>query len=98
MRLSKIVFLFQILLIDAPPPQVVDARSHQRFSGATNEPRPGLPSGHMIGSINLPYTSFFNRDTKTLACKTVIHEGNISFLEDYNFFANFMILDEIYLP
>lgn len=33
--------------------QIVDARSPGRFSGAEPEPRPGLPSGHMPGSINL---------------------------------------------
>jgi thiosulfate/3-mercaptopyruvate sulfurtransferase len=36
--------------------QVVDARSAERFKGIAPEPRPGLPSGHMPGAINLPYT------------------------------------------
>lgn len=35
--------------------QVVDARPANRFSGEAPEPRPNLPSGHMPGSINLPY-------------------------------------------
>jgi len=35
--------------------QVVDARSAARFSGEAPEPRPGLPSGHMPGSLNLHY-------------------------------------------
>ena len=34
--------------------QVVDARPAARFSGATPEPRPGLASGHMPGSRNVP--------------------------------------------
>lgn len=37
-------------------PQVVDARSAARFSGADPEPRYGLSSGHMPGALNVPYT------------------------------------------
>ena len=36
--------------------QVVDARPAPRFAGKTAEPRPGLASGHMPGSLNLPAT------------------------------------------
>jgi len=35
--------------------QVVDARSAERFSGKAPEPRPGLRSGHMPRSFNVPY-------------------------------------------
>jgi thiosulfate/3-mercaptopyruvate sulfurtransferase len=35
--------------------QVVDARPAERFRGEAPEPRPGLKSGHMPGSLNLPY-------------------------------------------
>jgi thiosulfate/3-mercaptopyruvate sulfurtransferase len=35
--------------------QVVDARPADRFSGDAPEPRPGLKSGHMPGSLNLPF-------------------------------------------
>ena len=35
--------------------QLVDARSAERFSGKAPEPRPGLRSGHMPGSFNVPY-------------------------------------------
>ena len=35
--------------------QVVDARPADRFYGRTPEPRPGLRSGHMPGSLNLPF-------------------------------------------
>jgi len=34
--------------------QVVDARPADRFSGEAPEPRPGVPSGHMPGSLNVP--------------------------------------------
>jgi len=36
--------------------QVVDARSAERFAGLAPEPRPGLPSGHMPGAFNVPYS------------------------------------------
>lgn len=36
--------------------QVVDARPADRFRGEAPEPRPGLRSGHMPGSLNLPST------------------------------------------
>jgi thiosulfate/3-mercaptopyruvate sulfurtransferase len=36
--------------------QVVDARSAGRFAGREPEPRPGLRSGHMPGSYNVPFT------------------------------------------
>jgi thiosulfate/3-mercaptopyruvate sulfurtransferase len=35
--------------------QVVDARPADRFHGDAPEPRPGLKSGHMPGSLNLPF-------------------------------------------
>jgi thiosulfate/3-mercaptopyruvate sulfurtransferase len=42
--------------------QVVDTRSHGRFEGSDSEPRPGLPSGHMPGALNLPYSSLVAAD------------------------------------
>ena len=36
--------------------QVVDARPAERFSGKAPEPRPGLHSGHMPDSLNVPYS------------------------------------------
>jgi thiosulfate/3-mercaptopyruvate sulfurtransferase len=35
---------------------VIDARAEDRFKGLVEEPRKGLRSGHIPGSINLPYT------------------------------------------
>jgi thiosulfate/3-mercaptopyruvate sulfurtransferase len=34
---------------------IVDARSSARFYGEAPEPRPGIPSGHMPGSKNVPF-------------------------------------------
>ena len=46
--------------------QVVDTRSAGRFQGAAPEPRAGLPSGHMPGAINLPYTDLVHADGTAL--------------------------------
>jgi len=35
---------------------LMDARSADRFDSSLAEPRPGLRSGHIPGSINIPYT------------------------------------------
>jgi thiosulfate/3-mercaptopyruvate sulfurtransferase len=35
--------------------QIVDARPAERFRGEAPEPRPGLKSGHIPGSLNLPF-------------------------------------------
>jgi thiosulfate/3-mercaptopyruvate sulfurtransferase len=42
--------------------QVVDVRPAGRFRGVDPEPRPGLRSGHVPGSINLPFTDLVHRD------------------------------------
>ena len=42
--------------------QLVDARSPARFTGQEAETRPGLASGHIPGSANIPYSAFFNPD------------------------------------
>lgn len=41
--------------LDAETAQVLDARSAARFRGEAPEPRPGLASGHIPGSLNLPF-------------------------------------------
>jgi thiosulfate/3-mercaptopyruvate sulfurtransferase len=42
--------------------ELVDARGPTRFSGEEAEPRPGLASGHIPGSKNLPQGRLFNPD------------------------------------
>lgn len=42
--------------------QVLDARAAGRFSGAVPEPRAGMRSGHIPGSISLPYTDLLHED------------------------------------
>lgn len=41
---------------------VLDARAAGRFSGAQPEIRPGVRSGHIPGSVNLPYTELLAPD------------------------------------
>ena len=48
--------------LDDPARQIVDARSSERFSGRKEEPRAGLPSGHMPGALNLYYGDMINED------------------------------------
>ena len=47
--------------------EIIDARPAPRFRGEVPEPRPGLRSGHIPGSRNLPYTSLLNPDGTMLA-------------------------------
>ena len=42
--------------------QVLDARSRGRFVGTEPEPRAGLRSGHIPGSLNLPYDELYQQD------------------------------------
>jgi thiosulfate/3-mercaptopyruvate sulfurtransferase len=46
--------------------QVIDARSRGRFAGTAEEPRPGLRSGHIPGSLNLPYDELTDPKTRVL--------------------------------
>jgi thiosulfate/3-mercaptopyruvate sulfurtransferase len=46
--------------------QVLDARSAGRFKGTDPEPRAGLRSGHIPGSLNLPYTALLDPKTQTV--------------------------------
>jgi thiosulfate/3-mercaptopyruvate sulfurtransferase len=42
--------------------QVLDARAGGRFTGAVPEPRAGMRSGHIPGSVSLPYTDLLHED------------------------------------
>ena len=46
----------QVQHLIAEHEQILDARSAGRFNGALPEPRPQIPSGHMTGAINIPFT------------------------------------------
>jgi thiosulfate/3-mercaptopyruvate sulfurtransferase len=42
--------------------QIVDARSQRKFEGLDPEPRPNMRSGHLPGSINVPFTTLFSNN------------------------------------
>ncbi|PWW73046.1 Rhodanese-like protein [Tuber magnatum] len=46
--------------------QILDARPQGRFLGSDPEPRPGLPSGHVPGSISVPFSELIDPVTKKL--------------------------------
>jgi thiosulfate/3-mercaptopyruvate sulfurtransferase len=46
---------------------ILDARAAGRFDGTVPEPRPGLPSGHMPGAANVPFTELLGPDGTMLA-------------------------------
>ncbi|KAH0610302.1 uncharacterized protein H6S33_011829 [Morchella sextelata] len=46
--------------------QVVDARPNGRFRGVDPEPRPGLSSGHVPGSISVPFSKLVDPATGNL--------------------------------
>ena len=48
--------------LDNQAAQVIDARGAARFTGEEKEPRPGMASGHIPGSRNIPSASLFNAD------------------------------------
>lgn len=41
--------------------QIIDARAAPRFRGETPEPRPGLRSGHIPGSFNVPWSKVVDK-------------------------------------
>jgi len=49
-------------MVDDGSEQIIDARAADRFRGEAPEPREGLRSGHIPGSINLPYPELLNSD------------------------------------
>lgn len=49
--------------------QIIDARPNGRFTGRDPEPREGLSSGHMPGSINIPFSAVLDPKTKAFLPK-----------------------------
>ncbi|MEE2760790.1 MAG: 3-mercaptopyruvate sulfurtransferase [Pseudomonadota bacterium] len=48
--------------IDSGVYQVVDVRAKGRYEGVDPEPRPGMRSGHIPGSLNLPYSQLMDAE------------------------------------
>jgi thiosulfate/3-mercaptopyruvate sulfurtransferase len=49
-------------IVESGSAQIADARGPGRFTGTEPEPRPGLRSGHIPGSRNVPYSRLCNPD------------------------------------
>lgn len=61
--------------------QLVDARSAARFTGQEAETRPGLASGHIPGSANVPYSHLFNPDgtwKRAAALRAAFADGGVA--------------------
>jgi len=58
-------------LLASDPGGVVDARPAPRFRGEAPEPRPGIPSGHMPGAVNLPSDRLVSSEGRIVAPEQV---------------------------
>ena len=55
--------------------QVLDARAKGRFDGSAPEPREGLRSGHIPGSLSLPFTDLLDRESQTMRAPEALRES-----------------------
>ncbi len=60
--------------LDGGAEQVLDARGAGRYSGVEPEPRPNCRSGHIPGSLNLPYDGLIDGETKTFLPSAALAE------------------------
>ena len=62
---------------------LVDARSHDRFEGKKEEPRPGLKKGCVPGSKNIPFQNCINVAANTFKSKSelvnIFKENNVDY-------------------
>lgn len=54
--------------------QILDARPTGRWKGTDPEPRPGLSSGHMPGSVSIPVPELLDPDTKAFLPASKLRE------------------------
>ncbi len=54
--------------------QVIDARRRSRFEGSEPEPREGMRSGHIPGSLNLPFTEIVDQTSQTLLAPDALRQ------------------------
>lgn len=60
--------------IEGRDEQVIDARGRGRFEGRDPEPREGMRSGHIPGSLNLPFTEIIDQSDQTFLDKNEIRK------------------------
>jgi thiosulfate/3-mercaptopyruvate sulfurtransferase len=65
-------------LVGAGSHEIVDARGAGRFTGEEAEPRPGMASGHIPGSKNLPQGKLFNPDNSWKRGEALRHEFDLA--------------------
>ena len=58
-----------------PPSKVVDNRPKGRYDGIAPEPDDTLRSGHILGSMSVPFMNLINPDTKMMKDKDGIKQG-----------------------
>lgn len=61
--------------IDTKSEQVIDGRPKGRYDGTAPEPNPKLRSGHILGSVSLPFTMLIDPQTKTFKSKEGIKQA-----------------------
>lgn len=62
--------------IEDPDTAIIDARGAPRFLGQVSEPRPGVRSGHIPRSVNLPFAQVLDGDKiKTVSELQSIYQG-----------------------
>lgn len=69
-----------LALLDRGHVQLLDARSPGRFAGTEPEPRPGVRSGHIPGSVNLPIARLVDGQGRVLpppALKGVLRDAGV---------------------
>ncbi|HIC81808.1 MAG TPA: sulfurtransferase, partial [Kiloniellaceae bacterium] len=54
--------------------QIIDARRRSRFEGSEPEPREGMRSGHIPGSLNLPFTEIVDQASQTLLAPDALRQ------------------------
>ncbi len=64
--------------------QVLDARSAGRFRGTDPEPRAGLRSGHIPGSLSLPYNTLVDPKTQTVLPADALRQRFAAAHVDFN--------------
>ena len=69
-------------LVETHDEKIIDARTSGRFFGTEPEPRPGMRSGHIPGSVNLPFGQLISLEDKTFLCASEIEKQFLDVIED----------------
>ena len=69
-------------LVETNEEQIIDARTSGRFHGNEPEPRQGMRSGHIPGSVNLPFGQLLSREDKTFLTASELEEQFSNIIED----------------